>query len=585
MVPESFRQFVRHGIAAVLILAVGATAYGDRYWMPDAPGAISFFANNWYDIEGMPQSAPAFEHIAYINSVNGLDDTVYIDGIANVHRLVIGGNQGPSAISAGGLELREGALLVTENSQVSSIGGTDGVGYVRVDTGAAWYSAGRVYVGDEPGSKGYMTQHGGLVELASGQPLSVGQLAGAYGRYVMDGGELTIGDRLFVGSIGEGEFEMNGGAITLTGNNGYLTISRNGGTGTFILNDGTVSVNRHIEIGHAGNGTFTLNGGTVTLQRQVEIGREPQGSGTLNIHGGTLSIGGNNNAGFLQVARQGEGYVNHTGGQVFINRISGDAGFTIQANNFDTTGEYRISGGELHVADTNRGIDVGNTDGTGRALFNVVGDASTITIGNDYRQRPAGILDLDIDTGITTIDVGRDAVLSGRLDVEFLGAPTIGETFTIMQYAGSLTGTFDVFDTLVNSSLGLDTVQLGIDYGTGMDSAIVLTVLDLPPPSATLQGDYNGDGVVDAADYTVWRNSMGQTGLPPFEGADGDGDGNITAADYTVWKDNFGSMATGVLSLPATQVPEPGTLLLIASGLAFAWGWRRQGRSRGDLPL
>ena len=30
--------------------------------------------------------------------------------------------------------------------------------------------------------------------------------------------------------------------------------------------------------------------------------------------------------------------------------------------------------------------------------------------------------------------------------------------------------------------------------------------------SAGVDGDYNGNGVVDAADYTVWRDSLGQTG-------------------------------------------------------------------------
>ncbi|TWT90756.1 hypothetical protein Mal64_11530 [Pseudobythopirellula maris] len=53
-------------------------------------------------------------------------------------------------------------------------------------------------------------------------------------------------------------------------------------------------------------------------------------------------------------------------------------------------------------------------------------------------------------------------------------------------------------------------------------------------------GDYNRNGVVDAADFTVWRDALGQTGLTPLTGADGDGDGQVTRADYDVWVSHFG---------------------------------------------
>ena len=60
------------------------------------------------------------------------------------------------------------------------------------------------------------------------------------------------------------------------------------------------------------------------------------------------------------------------------------------------------------------------------------------------------------------------------------------------------------------------------------------------PPE--LVGDYNGDDVVNAADYTIWRNALG-TNVPKYSGADGNGNGAIDAADYDEWKANFGSMA------------------------------------------
>jgi hypothetical protein len=59
------------------------------------------------------------------------------------------------------------------------------------------------------------------------------------------------------------------------------------------------------------------------------------------------------------------------------------------------------------------------------------------------------------------------------------------------------------------------------------------------PPA--LPGDYNGDGAVAAADYTVWRNTSGSTSDLR---ADGNGDGMVDALDYAVWKSNFGATAS-----------------------------------------
>ena len=68
-----------------------------------------------------------------------------------------------------------------------------------------------------------------------------------------------------------------------------------------------------------------------------------------------------------------------------------------------------------------------------------------------------------------------------------------------------------------------------------------------------LPGDYNENEVVDAADYTVWRNNSGApAGTLPHD-VDG---GAIGEAQYTTWKDNFG-MTTGAggESLAHSAVP------------------------------
>jgi hypothetical protein len=71
-----------------------------------------------------------------------------------------------------------------------------------------------------------------------------------------------------------------------------------------------------------------------------------------------------------------------------------------------------------------------------------------------------------------------------------------------------------------------------------------------------LFGDYNRDFKVSAADYPVWRNSLGQMDVTPYSGADGDGDGDITLGDYSVWKAHYGDMLPMPGSGAATFVDE-----------------------------
>ena len=91
---------------------------------------------------------------------------------------------------------------------------------------------------------------------------------------------------------------------------------------------------------------------------------------------------------------------------------------------------------------------------------------------------------------------------------------------------------------------------------------------------APLAGDYNRDGVVDAADYTVWRNSLGDF-VAHFHAADGDGNGRIDEADYIVWKNAYDTTA-GSGSIASGNVPEPATLPLAFAAFAHLLMRRRR---------
>lgn len=84
-----------------------------------------------------------------------------------------------------------------------------------------------------------------------------------------------------------------------------------------------------------------------------------------------------------------------------------------------------------------------------------------------------------------------------------------------------------------------------------------------------LPGDFNGDSVVDAVDYTVWRNHLGDTDESALNN-NGDG-GGVTVDDYTWWKDRYGdvSMGSGAGSIAA---PEPSSLILCALGACWLIG-------------
>jgi glucose/arabinose dehydrogenase len=109
-------------------------------------------------------------------------------------------------------------------------------------------------------------------------------------------------------------------------------------------------------------------------------------------------------------------------------------------------------------------------------------------------------------------------------------------------------------------------------YGEGVFGEMYIStkrkggVIYLVTNSMPLLGDFNKDRVVDAADYTVWRDSLNATGY--HLAADGNGDAKVDAADYDVWRSNFGKV-WGAAGAGALSVPEPASAALFASAGLF----------------
>ncbi|MEM9914993.1 MAG: PEP-CTERM sorting domain-containing protein [Planctomycetota bacterium] len=166
----------------------------------------------------------------------------------------------------------------------------------------------------------------------------------------------------------------------------------------------------------------------------------------------------------------------------------------------------------------------------------------------------------DYDQVNHTLGAGT-AALGGVLDVVLLPGftPEDGDAFTILTASNGLSGAFGTVDLP------------GLMEGLQWDLRQTANALELAVIASGLLGDYNGNGVVDAADYTVWADNFGSTSTLA---ADGNGNGVVDAADYTIWADNFGTSAA--VSQGLVNVPEPQAMLLLGAGLLAAGRRKRR---------
>ncbi|MCO6045462.1 PEP-CTERM sorting domain-containing protein [Aeoliella sp. ICT_H6.2] len=157
---------------------------------------------------------------------------------------------------------------------------------------------------------------------------------------------------------------------------------------------------------------------------------------------------------------------------------------------------------------------------------------------------------LDIDGNLEVADgVILELVLDGSISAASLAA---GDSWDLFDFA-SATGTFDEMDFILpvlGTNLSWDTSNLLVDGSLSIASLL-------------LQGDFNGDGMVDLADYTVWRNNLGGDENSLAAGT-GNNSGIVDAGDYALWKSNFGATSGAVGGIGSGNVPEPSSVVLLA---------------------
>lgn len=155
-------------------------------------------------------------------------------------------------------------------------------------------------------------------------------------------------------------------------------------------------------------------------------------------------------------------------------------------------------------------------------------------------QINAGIL----STATATLADAADVSLStgAKFNLGFAGSDTIRSLF--------LGGVAQAVGTWGATGSGATNINDTFFTGTG-----ILNVTTMP--GGGVQGDYNNNGVVDAADYVLWRNGG------PLQN-EVDSVGVVNAQDYVEWKARFGNTSGSGAISSATGVPEPATATLLA---------------------
>ena len=295
--------------------------------------------------------------------------------------------------------------------------------------------------------------------------------------------------------------------------------------------------------GSGGRRRLKIRNGGHAESGDATLGKSAGGEGDVTIDGaGSLwTVTGNVNVG-------------NTATGVLSSLVVTDGGI-LSASGTVTAGAMGVVGGNGSISGAlmNNGLV---SPGTSPGALHVNGT---------YSQTAAGKLKIELGgtspgTNYDQLLVNGTASLNGTLQVSILDPylPMKGDTYNILDWTGSLSGTF--------SSLQLPALYGGL--GWNLSQLYLAGTLSI----GGVLGDYNGNGVVDAADYTVWRNALGRTGSGLA--ADGNGDKAVTQADYVVWKTNFGQHAgsgSAADSPPSVAVPEPGSLQLILLSVIASW--------------
>ena len=327
---------------------------------------------------------------------------------------------------------------------------TPGELHVNVASGSATWPASITFSGNVKVVKegeGTLAASGGLnvnegalvvksgAVTVSGAYMYIGNASGKTAEVQVDGGTLSVGQRLVVSNTGTGTLTINGGTVTV--NSSYDTY----------IADGAGSV-----------GTINLNGGTLVTRRVLK--NNNVATRTLNFNGGTLKT---------TAAVSQNGII---ASEVTVN-VGEKGGAIDSGNSSDET-----SGSRVFVA-----AALGQTGDTGAMTFK---GGKTINVEGAVNYTGGTIVELGTKIVATTADV-KTSVLDNLV---VTGVAVDGD-YTVFEYSGGLSS-----DDLAHVTCPGGAVGTTISLGEGDTSIVVHYVA---PPWATLDANSNWSDLVTAA--------------------------------------------------------------------------------------
>jgi T5SS/PEP-CTERM-associated repeat protein len=332
-----------------------------------------------------------------------------------------------------------------------------------------------------------------------------------------------------VGNVRASSLDIEAGAVVERTGDVFVAASNTAPSDLTILGEGS-----RLDVA----GDFYLSGGR--LNDQVF---SFTAVGMLNIQdGAAVDV-----AGTIEPFPSGQ--INLQGGSLAADEITLESG-----------GQFNFSGGRLAVDDF-----VGNLVNDGGTL--APGGSPGITDVSGLFNQSAGALEIEIFAGGAAPAPGVDfdqlvaesVQLGGALQIipDEAYQPVVGDSFQIINAATSLAGQFA-------SVLGAD-LGGGLAFDVIVDALAHSVTLEVVQ-TATLEGDFNNDGRVDAADYVSWRKN---DGAPP---------------GYNEWRTNFGStLGSGASATVAAAIPEPASVVIALLGATILFKVAR-GRVAGVEP-
>jgi hypothetical protein len=326
--------------------------------------------------------------------------------------------------------------------------------------------------------------------------------------------------------------------------------------------------------------TAVINSGTVVVDavgQHAGVLRLAPNAGdlaTLSITGGWLDA-----QTAVEAGAGGAATINHSGGLLLADAVTlgGAAG---------ASGIYNLSGsGVLRTSSLSKGANGGafnmtggtlSADHVGFALTNqggviAPGDSPGMTTIAGNVQLDSGVLEIDIGgTSLGQFDrviVQGAADLGGTLRVNLvdLGAgqfvPQLGNQFAILAATGGVGGQFDTLD--------LPPLAPGLRWAfTPGDITLYLSVLP------GVNANFVNDSAIDGADFLAWQRGYGLDNQQNNDNGDANGDGLVNDADFSSWTSQFGAQVTPNVG----GVPEPAALGLACWGAMVAVLRRRGAR-------